>query len=198
MNRTDICNMALSIINRQRIDSLDDSSEEAKACKIYYEHTRERLLRMFSWGFARRLGKLALRENTVPGWDFCYAYPQECLAVQLIFSEDRAEMREMEREDFQVINVTGNDRVIGTNVDLAWAEYISNVKNTELFSPEFTEALTRMLAANLAFPLTGNTDLMNLNMQLAQQSINIAMQENVNEREQRTKWPRKYERARFS
>ena len=34
MNQTEICNMALSIINRQRIDSLDDPSEEAKACKI--------------------------------------------------------------------------------------------------------------------------------------------------------------------
>lgn len=197
MNRTDICNMALSIINRQRIDSLDDPSEEAKACKIYYEHTRERLLRMFSWGFARRLEKLALLTQTIPGWDYCYSYPQECLAVQLVFNEDRAEMREMERQDFEIVTLSGNDRVIGTNVELAWAEYTGNVKNTEMFSPEFTEALTRMLAANLAFPLTGNSELTNMNLQLAQQSINIAMQENVNEREQRTQWPRKYERARF-
>ena len=198
MNRTDICNMALSIINRQRIDSLDDTSEEAKACKIYYEHTRERLLRMFGWGFARRLEKLALLDSTIPGWDYCYGYPQECLAVQLVFAEDRAEMREMERQDFEIITLTGNNRVIGTNVELAWAEFTCDVKNTEIFSSEFTEALTRMLAASLAFPLTGNTDLMNMNMQLAQQSINIAMQENVIEREQLTKWPRKYERARFS
>ena len=157
-----------------------------------------RLLRMFSWGFARRLEKLAMINDTIPGWDYCYAYPQECLAVQLVFDEERAAMREMERQDFQIITLTGNNRVIGTNVELAWAEYIGDVKNTEEFSPEFVEALTRMLAANLAFPLTGNSELMNMNMQLAQQSINIAMQENVVEREQRTKWPRKYERARFS
>ena len=198
MNRTENSNMSLSFIDRQRIDSLDDTSEEAKTCKIYYDHTRERLLRMFSWGFARRLEKLALREDTVPGWDYCYGYPQECLAVQLVFDEENAAMREMERQEFQVISFTGNDRVIGTNVELAWAEYIGNVKNTEMFSPEFTEALTRMLAASIAYPLTGNTDLQNMNMQLAQQSIDIAMQENVIEREQRTNWPRKYERARFS
>jgi hypothetical protein len=94
--------------------------------------------------------------------------------------------------------LTGNDRVIATDTELAWAEYTADVKNTEAFSEEFIEALTRMLAANLAIPLTGNSELMQMNMQLAQQSINIAMQENVNEQERRTKWPRKYEQARFS
>lgn len=198
MNRTDICNMALSIIKRQRIDSLEDSSEEAKACKIYYEHTRERLLKMYNWGFARKLEKLALRTDKIPGWEYCYGYPAECLTVQLVFEEERARMREMERQDFQIITISGNDRVIGSNVPEAWVEFTHNVKNTESFSPEFTEALTRMLAANLAFPLTGNSDLTNMNMQLAQQSINIAMQESVNEQERRTQWPRKYERVRFS
>lgn len=198
MNRTDICNMALSIIKRQRIDGLDDSSEEAKACKIYYEHTRKRLLKMFNWGFARQLEKLALRNVEVPGWDFCYGYPADCISMQLVFDENHARDREMERQDFQVITVTGNDRVIATNVPMAWAEYTADVKNTESFSEEFIEALTRMLAANLAIPLTGSTELMQANMQLAQQSVNIAIQENVNEQERRTRWPRKYEQARFS
>jgi len=198
MNRTDICNMALSIINRQRIDSLQDSSEEAKTCAIYYEHTRRRLLKMYNWGFARRIEKLAERETTVPGWDFCYGYPAECLTLQLVFDENHARDREMVRQDFQIVTVTGNDRVIGTDVALAWAEFTTDIKNTESFSEEFVEALTRMLAANLAVPLTGNPDLMNTNLQLAQQSINIAMQESVTEQERRTKWPRKYEQIRFS
>ena len=198
MNRTDICNMALSIVSRQRIDSLEDTSEEAKACAIYYEHTRQRLLKMYNWGFARHMEKLALRNQQIPGWDFCYGYPSDCLTVQLVFDEDNARQREMERQDFQIVTLTGNDKVIATDVPFAWAEYTFDVKNTESFSPEFLEALTRMLAANLAIPLTSNTELMNINMQLAQNAISIAMQEGVIEEERRTKWPRKYERARFS
>jgi hypothetical protein len=54
-----------------------------------------------------------------------------------------------------------------------------------------------MIAANIAIPLTSNTDLMNMNIQLAQQAINIAMQESVVEQERKMKWPRRYEGARF-
>lgn len=197
MNRTDICNMSLSIIKRQRIDSLDDATEEAKECKIYYEHTRRRLLKMYNWGFARQIDKLALRNTVIPGWDYCYGYPHDCVTVQLVFDETSARDREMRRQDFQIITLTGNDRVIATDTELAWAEYTADVKNTEAFSEEFIEALTRMLAANLAIPLTGNSELMQANMQLAKQSINIAMQEDVVEQERRTKWPRIYEQARF-
>lgn len=197
MNQTDICNMALSFISRQRIDSLNDNSEEAKHCKIYYDHTRKRLLKMYNWGFARRVGQLALRIDTIPGWDFTYGYPQQCLSVQFVFDDVHADSRQMNRQEWQVVTISGNDKVIATNVVDAWAEYIEDVVNAENFSDEFTEALARMLAANLSLPLTGSTELFNINMQLAQSSIQLAMNENVKELEQKTRWPKKYEQARF-
>jgi hypothetical protein len=197
MNRTDICNMALSFISRQRIDSFDDGSEEAKHCKIYYEHTRKRLLKMYNWNFAQKMERLALRTDTVPGWDYVYGYPQQCLAVQFVFDENHAYSREMNRQEYRIITLSGNDKVIATNVDEAWVEYIQDVVNTETFSEEFIEALARMLAANLSAPLTGSTDLFNINMQLAQSAVSMAMQENVTESERKTQWPRKYSEARF-
>lgn len=197
MNSTDICNMALSFISRQRIDSLDDSSEEAKHCKIYYGHTRKRLLKMYNWGFARKVERLALRTDTVPGWAYAYGYPQQCLAVQFVFDDNTAENREMLRQDWQVMTISGNDRIIATNVKEAWAEYIEDVINTETFSEEFIEALARMLAANLAAPLTGSNELVQFNMQMAQSSIMMAMQQNAVEMERKTNWPKKYELARF-
>lgn len=198
MNRTDICNMALSIIKRQRINSFDDNTEEARECKIYYEHTRKRLLKMYNWGFARHVEKLALRTDKIPGWDYIYGYPRECLALQFVFDENHARSKEMERQDFQVITITGHDRVICTNVEDAWAEYIFDVKNTEAFSEEFLEALTRLLAADIAIPLTGNSELMQANLQMAERAVALAMQENVTGQERRTMWPKKYEQARFS
>lgn len=197
MNRTDICNMALSIVTRTRINSLDEDSEEAKECKIYYEHSRRRLLRLNTWGFARRETKLALLAETVPGWKYCYGYPEECLSVTFVFDENHARKKEMERQDFHITIVEGNFPVIGTDVKDAWAEYIHDVKDPDMFSEEFTEALVRTMAANLAVPLAGNSDLMNVNLQLAQQAIALAMQENVIEQERRTQYPHKYADMRF-
>lgn len=197
MNRTDICNMALSFISRQRIDDLNDDSEEAKHCTIYYEHTRKRLLKLYSWGFARRIQQLALRTETAPGWDYCYGYPSQCLGVQFVFDEQHAKIRETMRQEWQVMTLTGNDRVIATNVEDAYAEFIQDVVDTDEFSEEFIEALARMLAANLAAPLTGSSELVNYNLQMAQSSIATAMLENATESEITTKWPRNYELARF-
>lgn len=197
MNQTEICNMALSKIKRQRIDSLNDPSEEAKECSIYYEHIRKQLLRLYPWGFARHVEKLALRVDKVPGWDFCYGYPRDCLAITFVFDEMHAKCKEMERQEFQALTVTGADKVIATNVQDAWAEYTYNVRNTDVFSEEFVEAMACMLAASLAIPLTGNTDFVRMNKELAEQAIQVAMRGTVTEQERRTIYPHKYQLARF-
>ena len=64
MNSIDICNMALSFLHCGRINSLDDTEKAAQLCKIHYDHLRRRLLRMYPWGFAEKLTKLALLETS--------------------------------------------------------------------------------------------------------------------------------------
>lgn len=197
MNQIDICNMALALINRERIDSLEDSSQEAKMCKTFYDHERKRLLKMYSWGFARKTDQLALRVNTIPGWDFIYGLPQDCINMLFVFNDMTVERREFNRQDFRIVTVTGSDKVIACNLEDAWAEYIYNYRDTESFSEEFVEALTHSLAAKLALPLTSNTELAQMNMQLAQAALNMAAMEDANEQERKTMYPRKYENARF-
>lgn len=198
MNRTDICNMALAAISREPIKSLDEESTEAQQAAIFYEHTRKRLLRMYPWGFARKVDKLAELNLTIPGWDYVYGYPADCLLVNFVFDENHAPLKEMERQDYQIVTTTGNNKAIASNTEKAWAEYIYDAKNTEVFSEEFIEALVRMMAANLSLQLTGNSELFNLNMQLAQQAASLGTLQNIREEERRTNWPRKYEQARFS
>lgn len=197
MNQIDICNMALALINRERIDSLEDSSQEAKMCKTFYDHERRRLLKMYSWGFARKTDQLALRVNTIPGWDFIYGLPQDCISVLFVFNDMTVERREFNRQDFRIVTVTGSDKVIATNVENAWAEYIYNSKDTNAFSEEFVETFVHALAAKLALPLTSNTELAQRNLQLAQAAMNMAALEDANEQERKTQYPRKYAMARF-
>lgn len=54
-----ICNMALGYAGvNATIDSLDDSSAQAQACKTYYEQYRDQLLTAVQWSFARKRAQL--------------------------------------------------------------------------------------------------------------------------------------------
>lgn len=198
MNKIDICNMALALLNRERIDSLEDDSTEAKTCRIFYDHERVRLLRMFGWSFARKTEQLALRTNEIPGWRFVYGMPKECVQVLFVYNEHNVERHEFTRPEFRIVTVTGADKVIVANTDEAWAEYTYNCKDSNAFSEEFTEALVHMMAAKMSIPLTNTTDFVQMHMQLAQSAVDMARAEDAEERDRRTMWPRQYERARFS
>ena len=57
LNITDVCNMALAHIAKGRISNIDEQSELARQCKLFYEPTRKELLRSYTWGFAKRVSK---------------------------------------------------------------------------------------------------------------------------------------------
>lgn len=200
MNVTDICNLALSYISKERINSLNDNSEEAKECKIHYDHCRRRLLLAYSFGFAKSVHKLAELEPErykIPGWSHLYAYPESTLAVHYVYDEEHAGNKEDCRMEYEIIMNGEFDRVIATNVENAYAECIHDVKEPDIFSEEFIDALAHMLAASIAFPLTGSANIQQTQLQLAQMALEAAEYQSAIERERRTKFPRKYAESRF-
>ena len=134
MTSTDICNLALSYLSKGKITSMDDNTEEAAQCKIHYDHARRLLLRQYPWGFAKRTVKLALLAGKEPGWDFAYAYPAGCLAVRYVFDEEGASAKEEHVQDFDTAMLTGNQKALLTDVELAWCEYTYNVKDVDVIS----------------------------------------------------------------
>ena len=66
MNNTDICNMALAYLAKGRISSIDENNELARQCKLFYDHSRKGLLREYSWGFAKRIIRLAELDASNP------------------------------------------------------------------------------------------------------------------------------------
>ena len=200
MNVTEICNMALSFINKGRINSMDDDSTEAKQCKIHYDHCRRRLLMAYSFGFAKAVKKLAElnpKQYSVPGWKHVYAYPENTLSVHYVYDEAHAKYKEEQRAEFEIIMINEFDRVIATDVDEAYAEVVHDVKEPGIYSEEFTDALAHMMAASIAFQLTGNANVQQAQMQLAQMSLEAAEYQSAIERERRTKFPKKYANSRF-
>lgn len=198
MNVTEICNLALSYIGKGRINSLDDDSEEAKKCRVHYDHERRRALLLYPWGFAKRIEKLALLDRTVPGWTYAYGYPTESIRVQYVFDEAGARKKEEERAEYEIVTLGQGLRVIATDVALAYGEYIADVKDTSFFSETFIEALSHFLASSIAMGITGSANIVAQQMQLAQGAIEQAKYHAAIERERTTKYPEKYQNARFS
>lgn len=197
ITNTDICNMALSHIAVGGIISMDESSEAAKQCKIHYEHTRRRMLGMYNWNFAARETKLALLDETVPGFAYAYAYPEECLKIYYVYEEGMAPYKEENPRDYRIAAITGVRRAVITDVGKAWCSYTADIKTPDMMSEEFIDGFSHLLASNIAMALTGNANLMQTNLQLAQMSVAQAKWESVVEAQRRTRYPEGYVRARF-
>ena len=180
MNITDVCNMALAYLGKGRIASIDEQTEQARQCKLFYDYTKQRLLREYTWGFAKRIVQLAELDTVNPFYKHVYAYPNECICVKRIFEcadvyDENDKLRkvavvdytEAKREKYEVYMVSDNVRGIGCDVDKAWCEYAYDVVDLNVCSSDFIEALTHMLAYEMALALTGNMQLKNSEYQQA-------------------------------
>ena len=180
MNITDVCNMSLAYLGKGRIASIDEQTEQARQCKLFYEYTKQRLLREYTWGFAKRIVKLADLDIVNPFYRCVYAYPNGCVCVKRIFEcqdmlDDEERVRkvaivdytEAKREKYEVYMVSDNVRGIGCDVEKAWCEYVYDVVDLNICSSDFIEALTHMLAYEMALALTGNMQLKNSEYQQA-------------------------------
>jgi hypothetical protein len=182
--------MALAYIGQGRIASIEEESEEAIQCRIFYDHLRRKLLSEHRWGFAERYVKLALLNEEIPGWKYIYAYPAKCLVIRKIYEKESA--REIGKEDYFISTVNDSTKVICTDIQNAYASYTADVENGELFTDYFIEALSHSLAANIAVPLSGSPSAANLQYQLMHQALINAKQESAVQNHHETTYPHKY------
>ena len=205
LNATEICNIALSHLAKGRISSIDEATEQARQCKLFYDYTRQALLREYNWGFAKRLVKLAEIKTDNPRWDYVYAYPSQCVQVRRIFDvtatvdeHDNYKLRELQnakdkdRHKYEIYLVSDNVRGIACDVRTAWCEYTYDAVDTEQFPSDFVEAFTHMLASNMAMQLTGNMNIQNSEYQHAQAIINKAVYTTASEKYEKPDMPHKY------
>lgn len=195
MNITDVCNMALAHIAKGKIASIDEQTEMARQCKLFYDSTKKQLLRSYTWGFAKRVSKLAELTVESPYWKKVYAYPEKCVAVRKIFdAETGTEIRagEQEQEDWDLYMASDNVLGIGCNIPRAWLEYTYDVDDVELFSSDFLEAFTHMLAFNICVQLTGNSGLQQTQYQLAQAALMRAKYTTAAEKKDKLDYPTRY------
>lgn len=145
-----VANMALRNIGTGvTIASLSENSQAAKACRLYFDDSRDSVLRDFDWPFARKTEALALVEESPNSeWDFSYTYPTDCVMFRKILSGLRNDSQGT-KVPFEVGN-SDDSRIILTDQASAEGKYTRRVTNPILFPPDFVEAFAWKLGFQIA------------------------------------------------
>ena len=141
-----ICNIALSNIGDEKISSLTDNNDRARACNLRYEDTRDAVLRSHPWKSATSRVELAASTDT-PVWGFTYKYalPSDCLRVLDVY-------------DYTVpFSIEG--RFLLTDNSTAKLKYIARFTDPNVYDILLQLAIGIRLAAEIAEALTGRTEL---------------------------------------
>lgn len=168
MNAVEICNLALGRIGQgasNPIQSLTESSEAARACNRLFAPTMQFVLREhIAWPFARKAVALQTVAQTVPGWSFVYAYPNDCLRLHALCDEDTDPFRLPTPQTATPYKLMasndGESLVIATDLASAWAWYTADVTNPHFADALFQDVLAWRMAMELALSLKADPRLM--------------------------------------
>lgn len=148
--QTQLANLALAKIGARRIASLEgDSSEEARQCRLHFEHKRDTLLRRHQWNFAKaRVALSRLTDDPVSEWGAAWQLPADLVRHIRIVGADR---------DIPVTSyeIEGRKLLCDITEDLGIV-YVSNAKPVNEWDSLFVDALVLQLAAELAGPIAQN------------------------------------------
>lgn len=142
-SETAIANAALLLVGAQELTDLDaDTSTTARIAQRWYGHTRDSLLRSYTWNFSLARQTLS-QDATGPDFEYANSYtlPTDpyCLRALMMFDSEsgwKIEGRKLLTDD--------------GSVNL---KYISRVENVVDFDDLFTDAFIYKYAANIAFPV---------------------------------------------
>jgi hypothetical protein len=178
-SKVSICNMALGYLQHGiRIAALDEGSNEADQCSLYYEPALRSALRAGPWSFATQYATLAnLGAPAAPGWTLMYAYPADAVAIRAILPV----IRGTPPHRFRVARSAVLGRVILCDVGDAVAEYTAYVDDPNAYDPQFVTALAWQLASEMAPVLTGSPQAKAAADQQLARAINAAFVSNGSE-----------------
>ena len=147
-----ICNLALAVIGvGDTIASLEEDSENARICRLYYAHVRDACLEDVDWRFASRRRALVRVDDSdaVTEWAYRYQYPTDCLVLREILDGRRAK-RADQRVPYVVESDADHGLVILTDQADAVARYTAKVEDPSWWPRSFVDFMAYELAVKLA------------------------------------------------
>ena len=148
---TGLCNSALAKIGAARITSLEEDSKNANLCANLYPRCRDDLLRAHSWNFATMRVKLAkISAEPAFGHAAAFALPADWIRSIAAF-DNEAGLGALE------FKIEGGHIV--TDAEEVYLRYIRRVEDANLMPSDFREALSSLLARELAVPIAQSNTL---------------------------------------
>jgi hypothetical protein len=157
----DICNLALARLgDSATVASIapPEGSVQAEHCARFYPLARNALLEMHTWGFATRRIRPARLEHAPPGWLYAFALPSDLLRAVDVkpchppmpegFLPECGFLPPVSRPEWSV-----EDGKLLTNIEDFTLIYTVLPRDASGFPPLFVEALSWLLASQLAGPL---------------------------------------------
>lgn len=140
MSSVAIYNSALVKLDTDTISSFSDSNKAARLGNTLYDLKRKQLLEAHYWNFATKKVSFSKLSST-PEYDF---------TAEFSLPSDFIRMRRLQYNNirYKIIGAT-----IQASADTLKGEYIADITDTSLFSPTFKEALSYLLASEIAWPL---------------------------------------------
>lgn len=147
----EICNLALSHIGSgHEIATLStEKSQEASACRRFFDTSLDLLLREFPWPFCTKIVALALvQEDPNTEWKYEYTYPTDAVVLHRVLGFGRHDNRQT-RIPYRVRRGSAS-KVIWADQEDACLEYSFREKDFARYPADFTMALSLLLAFYIA------------------------------------------------
>ena len=190
-----VVQMALAHLGQtETVSSITSPSTKGEILgALFYPRVRDRLLTKHNWSWATRRAALTDVTSTEgrSGWSYAFTLPTDLLRVIGI---DLGYRSGPEPAGFNPLDPTlpsapwamemnsaGTGKVLLTDVAAATVVYTASITSLDLWRPDAIEALTFMLAARLAMPLTVKADLMQLAETAARKYLDEAIASDANE-----------------
>jgi len=156
----EICNIALARLGDSRISDIDANEEKARLCKLFYDQTRDEVLREHTWSFASARAALApLAGDNITGFDYRYQLPTDCLYVRTLIDAEGESYADITNE-YQI-----EGRELHTDVTPCAIRYTKKVSDPGQYDSQFVEAFALKLASKIALKLSGKQQLENSMLQ---------------------------------
>lgn len=181
MTETEIYNLAMLHLGQKTVSNLEtEASREAEIGRTIFDQSRDTMLRQFPWPFARRRVALALTGTAPTNWGYAYALPTDCVQALAVTVEGLRYPRTDQKVPFE-IGTDGTKTLLFTDLEHAELIYTMRVENTSLFDPLCAQALSWLLAAEAAMPLSVKPDLANYARQGYLNTLSMAQAQALNE-----------------
>jgi hypothetical protein len=183
MNTIDMCNSALLLVGGKAINNLDEPTQEARGCKVFFEQTRTGILAVHPWncatswhvpGMVGESGK-----NGAPLWPYRYAFsmPPDCLrALRIENGLPTGSLAAGAARPVPFLAArNGERRIFCCDILQPTLVYIADLANPDMISPGIRDAIVFQLASRLALHLAESRALMDGYEKKAQAAIQAAM-----------------------